>query len=226
MRSFKILLSWLPILLTASAMHGQGNFQNLDFESANVTGNSPALVPIANALPGWVGYIGNNQVTQIVYNTVSLGAAAITLQSSSSTIHPIAGNYSVFLQGQFNPNDVPGRASVAVAQSGQVPMAARSLLFWGSVDGSSGSLVPSFNGQIIPLVLLQPATNHLVWGGDISAFAGQTGELRFTALSGSTTGGYLDNISFSTNSVPEPSTVALTITGVFLFGCNRWRKRR
>ena len=200
---------FLPVLIFAGAGYSQGTFQNLNFESANVAGNSTGDVPISNALPGWDGYIGNNQVSQIAYNSVSLGAAVITLQSSSSRPLPIAGDYSVLLAGQFNPNNVPGRPSAAIAQTGQIPIDAQSLVFW---TGPSDSLQPAFAGQIISLVRLETTLHHIIWGGDISAFAGQTGELRFTALSGSTTGGILDNIGFSPTPIPEPSIY-------FLFGC-------
>jgi len=199
----------------------QGTFINLNFENPiPPLPAGPASLPITRALPGWTGYIGDRQEDNILYNSISLGAAAITLHDASSSRPPIAGGYSITLQGQFNPNDMPGRPSAAIAQTGQIPLNAKSLILW---EGTTGSLVPSFAGQTIPLFLLETSTNHTLWGGDISAFAGQTGELRLTALSGSMTGGYLDNISFSTLSIPEPSVFALTGIGALLLGnfCRR-----
>jgi hypothetical protein len=61
---------------------------------------------------------------------------------------------------------------------------------------------------------------------DVSAFAGQIVDLRFTQpnVMGSPSSLYLDAISFSPNAVPEPNTVVLSILGAGLFGwC--WRKR-
>ena len=216
MKLSKILFLGLALLFAASLAQGQGTFQNLNFESANVVGYSPpALVPISSALPGWVGYIGNNQVSEVDYNMFNLGAADISLHSSSSRPLPIAGRYSVLMGGQFNPNDVPGLPSAAIAQTGQIPADAKSLIFW---TGPTGTRVPTFAGQVIPFVPLQSGPNYIIWGGDISTFAGQTGELHFTVLSGSFGSTYLDNISFSTMSIPEPSIFALTGIGVLLFG--------
>jgi hypothetical protein len=53
----------------------------------------------------------------------------------------------------------------------------------------------------------------------MSQFAGQTGELRFTAVNSS---GRLDFIQFSNQPIPEPSTVGLFAIGVLLLG---WRSR-
>jgi len=78
----------------------------------------------------------------------------------------------------------------------------------------------SFNGLTLPRVPLGSTANYTVWGVDVSAYAGQTGELRFTApwLSA----GVLDGIQFSLTAIPEPSVLALS--GIFmlcLFGTMR-----
>ena len=66
--------------------------------------------------------------------------------------------------------------SAAIGQTGQIPTNAMSLKFWGySTD-------VSFGGQTLSLVLLGRHTPHYnIYGADISAFAGQTGQLLFTA---------------------------------------------
>jgi hypothetical protein len=57
------------LLAVALSVHGQGTFQNLDFESANLApiaaGQLGVEVPIASALPGWSASFGrkNNGVT-------------------------------------------------------------------------------------------------------------------------------------------------------------------
>ena len=53
-----------------------------------------------------------------------------------------------------------------------------------------------------------------MYAGEISPYAGQTAELRFTVP---TAGGSLDYIQFSTTPVPEPSTWALLGLGGALF---------
>ena len=48
--------------------------------------------------------------------------------------------------------------------------------------------------------------------GNISMFAGQTGELRLGS-----DGGVVDNIQFSLEPIPEPSAFALFVLGSLLF---------
>jgi hypothetical protein len=64
-------------------------------------------------------------------------------------------------------------------------------------------------------------------GGDISAIAGQTGQLLFTALSGTIFNagyGLLDNIQFSTQAIPEPGVFGLFGFGALLLGFRLWKK--
>ena len=46
----------------------------------------------------------------------------------------------------------------------------------------------TFQGQQIPQYVLGSTSTYTIYGADISAFAGQTGELRFSG------GGFLDNV--------------------------------
>lgn len=213
----KELLAVFTILASSFGIFGQGTFQNLDFEMANLSGFSPGTVPMVNALPGWQGYLGVNQTANAYYNDLSLGAAAISIHSSLSTKPPIQGSYSVILQGQFNPNNVPGRDSAAIAQTGQIPANSLSLRFY----SGSEFMQASFAGQSISLVQLGITGSYIIFGGDISAFAGQTGELRFTmpSVAFSYNIPYLDSISFSAQQIPEPSTFGLFGIGVLLLGC-------
>jgi hypothetical protein len=82
MKTYSKLFATAVLLATLSRGFGQGTFQNLNFESPvlPLTPDGFSQVPIANAIPGWQGYIGINQVSTITYNTISIGAAAITLQ--------------------------------------------------------------------------------------------------------------------------------------------------
>jgi hypothetical protein len=79
----------------------------------------------------------------------------------------------------------------------------------------------TFGGQPIPVEQIGVGPNYYIMGGDISAYAGQTGELRFTALPD--TGGFLDNIQFSMSPVPEPGTMALFATGAVFLALRRRR---
>jgi hypothetical protein len=71
------------------------------------------------------------------------------------------------------------------------------------------------------------------WQGDISSYAGQTGELRFTVVPGEdisviNVNGFaaadLDDIRFSTQTVPEPPATSLVLGGLALFSFARLRR--
>src|SRR5262249_52988002 len=107
--------------------------------------------------------------------------------------------------------------SAAIGQTGQIPTNARSLIFWGySTD-------VSFGGQPLSLIVLSITPNYNIYGADISAFAGQTGQLLFTAQP--QTLDIVDNIQFSSNPVPEPGTLGLFCIGGLLIGLHHRRIR-
>src|ERR1039457_2250719 len=69
-----------------------------------------------------------------------------------------------------------------------------------------GPFLVSLAGQSIPYFTLSTGPNYTLYGADVSAFSGQTVELRFSAVGGVVGGNNwnLDNISFSNLPVPEP----------------------
>ena len=84
LQSASWLAASLAVLLTARGATGQGNFQNLDFESATVTPvpGGPGVVYASNAIPGWTAYLGGNPQNIIGYDGMGLGGAAVFLGSS------------------------------------------------------------------------------------------------------------------------------------------------
>ena len=217
---------------------GQGAFQNLNFESPinlptpNPT-NQPVVVPVGNALPGWTVYQSGIQQSQMFYNGVSLGAPLVTLVGPSTGGNGFTGSGHPALAGNYSATVDDGEASegptAAIAQTGFVPGFAKSVQFIASGDVSSvfGFLAVSFNGQNLPLVTLTPGANYDLYGCDISGFAGQTGELRFTENPSTRSAGvtYLDNIAFSNQPVPEPATWALLLCGAGLIGLVRKQRK-
>jgi hypothetical protein len=212
-----------PILSLA-----QPSFQNLDFEAAHSLplpdpDGHPVNVPALNAFPGWICYWSSNETSVALFNGVYLDAPALGIQTASSLYVPEG-----LLNGQYCASLQTGRvgwtgtewilATVAIAQLGEIPIDAQSIQFNGNEP-----IVVTFDGNTIPLVVLNSQPNYSVYGGDISQFAGQTGELRFTSLSHF---GYLDSIQFSSQSIPEPSTFCLVLLGlVVLCGNFRFVKR-
>lgn len=202
----------LMLLTQAPAAWAQG-FVNLDFEHPILPLNPVNFqVPITNALPGWMGFIGNSQVDQVVYNTISLGGAAISLQGANGFISPLQGRYSVGLQS----SDPGSQFMSTLAQIGQVPQYARSIQFFASPNAT---LEISFAGQTLPLTQIGSGNGYDILAGDISAFAGQTGELSFISgigPQGHGGAGFLDNIQFSPQAVPEPGVFGLSALGALL----------
>lgn len=224
-----LLTLWVCIV----DLQAQGNFQNLNFESANnlpaVLPFQPAFVPVINALPGWTVFQGTSQETQIGYNGISVGGVAVTLIGTNvvgSGYKALIGYYSVTLDAGEGSGTGPANSSASIAQSGLVPDGSASIRFIAAGDASSLSV--SFMGQNIPYYPLFPVFGSEMYGGDISAFAGQTGTFLFTEAPGVSNPfaiSYLDNISFSPNPVPEPETWALLICGAVLVGVVSWSRK-
>lgn len=198
----------------------QGTFVNLNFESARVILDPsspyyPNAINASNALPGWT-VTGSFSAPDVLYNDVSLGAAAVSLQGTNGVEPALQGNYSVLLQG----STAGGPAGVSIGQTGQVSLSTESLRFYGY---NVINLQVTFDGQNLPYNAIGTGPNCTIYGADISAYAGQTGELLFSALPNGAA--LLDNIQFSTSPVPEPTVGVLFLCGAGVFGANRWRRR-
>ena len=200
------------LLLALAWASDAAPFQDLDFESPELPLIEDGLgrVPIASSLPGWTGYFGGTEVPWTFYNNISLGSAAISLHGLDSIWRPLDGSYSVLLQ----PSGGPVQIVPALAQVGTIPLGSQSMRFYGAM----GIISLSFSGQQIPISILGDTSSYSVYGADVSMLAGQTGELRFQGS------GFLDNIQFSAQPVPEPSTWALL--GLSMLALSYRLKRR
>lgn len=216
---FRYAISAVVMIFGFSGLALAQGFVNLDFESTVITvTHNPGGDTYTATIPGWgiYGFPYGNP-TSVGFNDVALDAPAVTLQGTTSAFFPaIQGSYSVLLQGgtvsgglAYNTN------GASVFQAGKIPLTSRSLLYLGGA-----AVRVTFNGQALPSVALNNEANYTLWGVDVSAYAGQSGELRFIAPWQSS--GMLDDIQFSSSPVPEPSTFALGAVGALLFCVFRW----
>ncbi len=233
-KTTKLIVLSVGVAFAAMPVHVQA-FQDLNFESGNFSNPTgvPPEVPITTALPGWSASIGGVPVTEVWANSISFGTAAIDVFGPGWTsIDPgiIDGNYTVFLQA-FNA----GQGNVSLWENGTIPANVESLQFkaWSVYPTANFSV--SFEGYTLsPVVLSSGLTasgqDYNLYGVNMASYAGQSGQLEFTALAnqGINPGNIeLDDITFSTAVVsPEPSIVALTAIGGLLFGARKWFARR
>lgn len=207
MQCFRIArLSAALLVLSCSAL-GQG-FQNLDFESSTITQTQPAgMVSETNALPGWIaGAFPLNHLPTVGFNNaVSNGvyySGVFLLGTNSGSA--IEGGFSVLLQVAAGPGITQ---AASIDQTALVPVGSQSILF--KAQPGSGSFVVSLGSQTIPLFAQSTGSNYTLYGGDISAFAGQTLDLGFIALKSSQLNSWiLDSIQFSSS----PLTIVVTPT--------------
>jgi len=211
------------ILLAAGLRACSQGFVNLNFEGAKVTlpsGTQPGPVLVTNALFGWSIYYGTFPQTQIYYDDMSLGSSQITLAGTNDPYgqSAIEGNFSVLLQGGVTA------AGVSIRQTGILPTSTESIFFKAY---SLGPMSLSLGGQDIAYVAVGSGPNYTMYGGSIpSSLTGQAEQLVFSVpggLSGNNVWN-IDSIFYSTNPIPEPSTLALAAGGALLLGLARWRK--
>jgi hypothetical protein len=220
----KILVFFLigGFLVTESCF-AQGNFQNLGFENANVSSFAPgASVPTISAFPGWQALIGGIPTSQVPYDDETLGAASIDLFDNKSGYTPLQGNYTAFLQSAMIPIM---STAVALSQTGTIPIGTQSIELYANQEEGSTFTV-TLSGQTINMVALQSFSSYTLYGGNVSAWAGQSANLTITELPPSNEEFspcllQLDNITFSTTSVPDSDPFVLTGLGGTLFALYR-----
>jgi len=222
-------------------------FQNLGFDNANTNNlivhpevvlyNPPYVNvgsgAITDLLPGWQLYHGSMPYADLFWLNLNPigGGALVSIYDVNNYFYnpqvhiPVEQNYSFAIE----PSDAPGGGSLALSlvQTGDVPADAQTIRFT-----SFGREVQLYlNGTSVPVSYTYgPSPQNLnarlaTAVADVSAFAGQTVELKFVTLPTFGTGTILnglDSIYFSP--VPEPSTPAIFALGLLSIGF--WRLRR
>jgi hypothetical protein len=209
------------ILSTYNVATAQGTFQDLNFEEATIVpiSGEPNAVTVANALPSWAVYYGSDQETQITYNQATTGGTVVSVLANG---YPgpsggvLDGNFSVLLEGGLNPALQPANATIS--QTGQIPAGSESLLFYASYSAPEVSI----GSDVLTLFPVTTTPSHTIYGANISAWAGQTEELTFSAAPPQFS--EIDDISFSSSPItvtPEPDALTLMSIGGLLFGLYR-----
>ena len=213
----------LTIICTPLFVSAQGSFQNLDFEAANISPGTPAggIIAASQGIPGWS--TSNN----VVFDGVSGGGDFVSIIDPNlpGNISPLHGTYSVVLFGG-GPLGTPA----SISQTGLVPANARSIEMDLASSLSPAPFVVTLGGQQITMVPLETLPHYTVYGGDISAYAGQVENLTITELSPPPpevppSALELDDIVFSPNGVPEPTTRTLLFCGASAFALRRRYKK-
>src|SRR6266487_415667 len=167
----RVPFALLSVLMNAHGL-AQGTFQNLDFEAATlipIPGDPFGRVEFAPAFPGWVGYVGTNAQSMADHNNRLLSESGIAIMGPDFPSPSLfQGHYYAAL---YTAPGVP--VGPTLAQTGLVPSTAQSIRFYG---GAQDVPFVRFAGQTIPLSALGTTSAYTIWGGDISSFAGQTGE--------------------------------------------------
>jgi len=160
-------------------------------------------------MPGWTGYLGTNQVDRLLHNDAFLDSAGMSILGPDYAPGWFHGQYFILLQAGLDLGGSGQRLVPAIAQMGTIPASAESLEFWAYAAGFN----VTFDGIAVPMsVVGGSASTYYVYAGDVSAFAGETGELRLQGV------GYYDYIQFSNSPAPEPSVLALSALGALLLG--------
>lgn len=210
MKTYLYLLSsiWGCLIST------KGDVVNGGFEDAVLVqyqGQS-TQVRASEALAGWTASFDifvPSPSEFIIYNNIALDSPAVSIHDANSLFKPLLGSFSVYLQG----GTVAGTQGASIFQTTTVPSDARSLMFLGR---NVSNLEFSFDGQVLPILPLStllPPEQGSVYGVDVSSFAGTLRELRFRAPAQAGIG-LIDSIFFSSQAVPETSTLALGVVGL------------
>ena len=180
-------------------------------------------------MPGWQLFQGTDPVSLAGYDLypISLGVASIYDSNSQGFPAPVSGRYSLGLYPGYNA--LFEYQPFSLVQTGDIGANVQSIRFINY--GSPFEL--RVNGTLIPLSYdFQPGSTNLDMRlanvtGDISAFAGQTVQLKFTTVDmpGSVVNG-LDGIGLSTQAAPEPAETALFLLGLCLMSFEFGRRRR
>jgi hypothetical protein len=227
--SIKGTVLFISVSLLLSRAYGQGSFENLGFEMTPID-LGPAGVGAPTdyySIPYWSATCGPYQTGVTLSIWAALDATTVSLATGAA----IDGTTSVTLSS--SSYSYPSSPVAIISQTALVPSTAQSLNF--KVDNISSFLVPAslpgqffvtMNGENIALQVLT-INGYTVLAGNISTWAGQTATLSIGVsvppIGPDSPGeenlyiATIDDVAFSTTSVPEPATLVLALLAGSLF---------
>jgi hypothetical protein len=227
---------FLSVSFIFSTAHGQGAFQNLGFELAP-TDLGPGSGSDYYSIPYWNATCGPYQ-TGVTLNSFVLDATTVSLHTGQS-FTPIDGTFSLLLTS--SSFSYPSSPIASISQTGLVPGTAQSLHFlvadvmtFQLPTTLPGQFFVTMNGENVALQAVANNGSYTELAGNVSDWAGQTAALTIGMSVPASHfqvqevyfQGLIDDISFSSTSVPEPTT---TVLGVMAGGswllCMRIRRR-
>ena len=229
---------WLVIATCIPSVSAGGEFINLDFEEATVAPTPPGgydreYRPVSHALPGWRAYYGENEVSEVSHNRLSLGKVDISLFGPHFFEQFILeGDYTVFLgPGSLRVGSGYVLLDTSISQTGLVPGDAASLRF--KIGPPRATVVPNqfqvfMNEQALPMAIVDQQPKYTEFAADVAPYAGQTVELEFVAYFIPRFGNavWLDSFEFSPEPIPEPGVAGLLALGALVVLWDRWRRYR
>ncbi|MBC8107506.1 MAG: hypothetical protein H7Z14_13015 [Anaerolineae bacterium] len=205
-RIIRLLFVGCSFAMSLCASTVAAPFVNLDFELSTVQPTDPQVVPTAAAFPGWTARFGNNVSSTVFHDYAGAGEPIVAVYDM-----PAFGGSDALLQGEYMAVLGPGtdNAVTSLAQVGDIPTGTQSMTLL--CAGHAGPPIVRVNGLLVSTTYLSgiPASGEVnVYGADVSAFAGQTIEIRFqskTFIPGEDFGfRSFDDVRFSPNPIPEP----------------------
>jgi hypothetical protein len=214
----KITGLFLAMSFLFANAHGQGVFLNLGFELTPTDLGSGSGTDYYS-IPYWSATMYPYQ-GGVTLNNYVLDATTLSLQSGP-LFSPIGGATSLLLTASSFGYPL---STASISQTGLVPSTAQSLKFkvadiltFQLSPNLPGQFFVTMNGENVGLQVIANNGNYTELAGNISTWAGQTaslsiginvpasqsGENYFQAL--------IDDISFSSTSVPEPTTTVLAV---------------
>ena len=199
------------ILLAALSPCLGAPFRNLNFQSPTATFLLGQSFQVADAIPGWQLQTGSLATPGVAYNGFCLTCPGASLYGPENPKRGDKLSFFIYAGALFG--DVLNQS---VYQTGDVPRDAHSLQFVADLGPSTDLLHIYLGGERLSIVTLEPVGSGHRFGADVTAWAGKTAELRFTAEPGPAptyfSGTGLSDIRFSPAAlvtVPEPSTWAM-----------------